>query len=567
MQYKKGVIWNLSTNTVVSLVGHEDFITSARFNLNGRFVVTAADDGSARVWDVATGAQLAVIKFKAGKTTAASFSRDGSQLLIASEDGKARIWDWKSDQKIVEMAGHAKSLSGAEFSPSDEQVLTTSWDSTARLFDVATGRTAAVFAGHSDGIISGTFSSDGRHIATGGSDGTVRLWRAETSIEQTIGKHLGEVHAVAFSPDGQRVVSASQDKTAKIWSAGDGALIRSLDGHANAVWHAEFSRDNRLIATASEDKMARVWHLDREEPPVVLQGHQGLVWQVTLSADARFAATRSADGSVRVWEASSGVQVMALEGFSNLPARIAFAPDANLLATAIGDTIDIWDVVTRSKVTSLRHAGANFEKLAFDASGQRLLAKTSARSVVAWNWKTGAEDGTLSNAVVYAFSADGRMAVGKEFDGNHDLRLWDIANNKDVAILDGTAGVDGQVAFSPDGLKIALPQKNGTIKIMEVFASPQELVDRAKRTVPNCLTGQQRQDAFMGAEPPDWCITGAYHDAELDPAKWEPKWPYKTEVWKHWLAEKRQGRTSALPSEKRTKASWDSPSAPGGARQ
>jgi WD40 repeat protein len=172
-----------------------------------------------------------------------------------------------------------------------------------------------------------------------------------------------------------------------------------------------------------------------------------------------------------------------------------------------------------------------------------LLTATDSRSAFIWDWKNWQEVGNLTNAVVYAFSRDGRMVAGKEFDGRHDFRVWEIAANKEVAILSDTAHVNGEAAFSPDGRRIALPQENGNIQVWTIFATAQDLVDRAKRALLTCLTPQQRKDAFLGPEPPQWCITGAGLENEPDPTKWQPKWPYKSEEWRRWLLGNRHGRT------------------------
>ena len=63
----------------------------------------------------------------------------------------------------------------------------------------------------------------------------------------------------------------------------------------------------------------------------------------------------------------------------------------------------------------------------------------------------------------------------------------------------------------------------------------QALVSRAKSAVPRCLTQDQRNTFFLSPEPPDWCI-------EME------KWPYNTQTWKEWLADRRAGKNPPLPA-------------------
>ena len=66
---------------------------SAVFSPDGNHVVTASADGTARIWDVATGATIAVLKEQHDSINSAAFSPDGSRAVTASRDHAARVWD------------------------------------------------------------------------------------------------------------------------------------------------------------------------------------------------------------------------------------------------------------------------------------------------------------------------------------------------------------------------------------------------------------------------------------------------------------------------------------------
>ncbi|HXG46078.1 MAG TPA: hypothetical protein VNO52_00505, partial [Methylomirabilota bacterium] len=63
-----------------------------RFNRAGTRLVTACDDGAARLWDPATGHQLGEPLRHGARVTYAEFSPDGQRVLTSSWDGTARIW-------------------------------------------------------------------------------------------------------------------------------------------------------------------------------------------------------------------------------------------------------------------------------------------------------------------------------------------------------------------------------------------------------------------------------------------------------------------------------------------
>ena len=68
----------------------------------------------------------------------AAFSPDGRRVVTASKDNTARIWDAETYQQIAVLAGHEGILYSALFSPDGRRVLTASWDNTARIWDAET---------------------------------------------------------------------------------------------------------------------------------------------------------------------------------------------------------------------------------------------------------------------------------------------------------------------------------------------------------------------------------------------------------------------------------------------
>jgi hypothetical protein len=68
-------------------------VRSLQFNPAGTRIVSGSNDGTARVWDAATGASLAELRGHTGWVNSAAFSPDGTQIVTASDDNTARLWD------------------------------------------------------------------------------------------------------------------------------------------------------------------------------------------------------------------------------------------------------------------------------------------------------------------------------------------------------------------------------------------------------------------------------------------------------------------------------------------
>jgi WD domain, G-beta repeat len=61
---------------------------------------------------------------------------DGKRIVTASHDKTARLWDAETGKPIGEIKGHEHIVMSAAFSPDGKRVVTASFDKTARLWDI-----------------------------------------------------------------------------------------------------------------------------------------------------------------------------------------------------------------------------------------------------------------------------------------------------------------------------------------------------------------------------------------------------------------------------------------------
>ncbi|HEY1001218.1 MAG TPA: CHAT domain-containing protein [Streptosporangiaceae bacterium] len=105
-----------------------------------------------------------------------AFSPDGRLLATASFDGTARVWDLATGEQRRTLTGHINWVYGVAFSPDGRLLATASADMTARVWDLATGGHLRTLTGRTDWVRDVAFSPDGRLLATASDDKTARLW-------------------------------------------------------------------------------------------------------------------------------------------------------------------------------------------------------------------------------------------------------------------------------------------------------------------------------------------------------------------------------------------------------
>ena len=336
-------LWDPGTEDALRVVGSTSSgaVRNVAVSPNGRLALSAEADGSARILDIRRRRDLHVLRHD-GPVNDAVFSRDGSSVLTASDDGTARMW--RVSGEPIRTFTHGGHVLRAVFSPDGRTVVTAGDDHTARIWRVRGGALLKVLRGHTGRVLDVAVSPDGSKIATAGDndDRTARLWSMQ-GRELDVLPHRGPVVRVRFSPDGRLLATASGDEMARLWKVSDGKLARTLRGHTLFVRDVAFSRDGKVLATASEDGDGRTWDVRTGRLLHVLRGHFSTVQTIAFSRDGRWIVT-GGPRTAGLWDARTG-QFIAPTGladpFLRGPARgpvvAVFTPEGQRVVTGSGD--------------------------------------------------------------------------------------------------------------------------------------------------------------------------------------------------------------------------------------
>ncbi|MFF7727076.1 helix-turn-helix domain-containing protein [Streptomyces sp. NPDC008001] len=490
------------------LTGHSGAVTDVAFSPDGKTLATGGSDGTARIWDSATGKSRTTLAGHSAPVRSVAFSPDGKILATGSDDRIVRLWDVATGETRGILTGHTRPLQSVAFSPDGLTLATAGGnDETARLWDVATGTPRTTFAAHSQ-VAGVTFTSDGTPFATGGESGINQIWDVTTgrSLHSLRGKPWNNVHSLAFGPAGTSLAIGSDDGTVQLWDTttgkarttftGQGAPVRSLafspDGktlatssmksvrlwdvatgalrttftdHTHPVQSVAFSPDGRSLVTGSSDGTASIWKITTGKARSALPGRTGPVEAVAFSPDGKALATSNYDRTVRVWDMATGRIRRTLTGQPALVASMAFSSDGRSLATGGYDgSVRIWDIATAKTRRILPEHPAAVGRVAFSPDGKTLVTGSQDKTVRTWDVATGAERNTSTRRAAptrgepVVFSADGKTVVTGSLPGGSDrtVRVQDVATGSSTrTITTGHTARAVLMAFSPDGRTLA----------------------------------------------------------------------------------------------------------------
>ena len=446
-------------------------LITASFSPDGRWVVTASDDGTARVWEVASGKAPGQPLRHNGAIKSVAFSPDGKRVVTASADGTARVWEAATGKAVGGPLRHDGVVSSASFSPDGQWVVTASDDGTARVWEVATGKAVGQPLRHNGLVFSASIGPDGKWVVTTSSDQTARLWEAATG--KPVGRplqHDKDVWYADFSPDGKWVVTASGDGTARMWEAATGKPVGPPLRHDGVVSRASFSPGERWVLTASDDGTARVWEAATGKPVGEPLRHSGGVSTAAFSPDGKWVVTASADGTARIWEAATGKAMGEPLLHNSSVSSAAFSPDGRWVVTAsAGGVARVWEAAPAKAASEpLRH-DSSVTSIAVSPDGKWIVTASTDHTARIWESATGKAVGQPlrhdGNVTRTAFSPDGKWVITASSDGT--ARLWEAASGRAVGAPMRHNGGVSSAAFSPDGRWVITASWDGTARVWE----------------------------------------------------------------------------------------------------
>ncbi|KAL8711417.1 MAG: hypothetical protein Q9220_004075 [cf. Caloplaca sp. 1 TL-2023] len=519
--------------------GHHDDVQALQWSSDSRFVLSSAQDLTARVWSLRpeVGFQPTTLGGHKDTVVGAWFSKDQDEIYTISRDGALFCWQYaplpaaeQSKPTDTDERNHSSPLAAWQIAQRHYFM-----QSSAKLSCAALHATSSLLvAGFSNGLcelyeLPGfskihtlsvsqqsiddvAINQSGEWLALGSSQlGQLLVWewQSESYILKQQG-HFDTLNDLAYSREGNRIITAADDGKIKVWDIQSGFCVVTFTEHSSGVTSCQFAHKGSVLFTASLDGSVRAWDLIRYRN------------FRTFSAPSRFSfSSLAVDPSgevvcagslesfdVHVWSVQTGQLLDQLSGHEGPVSSLAFAPSGgNLISGGWDHTVRIWNVFDRKQSSEALRIQADVVCVAIRPDSKQVAVSTLDGQLTFWSVLEGTQSISLDSRRdisggrkfgdrltaaklagsqhfrCISYSMDGSSVIA---GGNSKyICLYDVASGN--LIKKFTVSVNSSLAGSQEYLNSQTLTEAGPMSLLDLHDSKPDA--RAKQLLPGSGRG------------------------------------------------------------------------------
>jgi len=433
-------VWDIETGKQLScLASDRNFTESLDFSPCGKFLAAGEKGGIVQVWAIDSWQLLHKTIFNDEEyRMQISHSPEGTLYAAATSNNAVTVWDVEREKKCYTYCETNENIECTHFTKGSELVFAT--ERQFKTWKLRNSQQSTAIHLHTSFPDSLAFSLDGKTLASGYWNNRIMLWDVANPLKYPICfNQFGGNCSVSVSSTGKIYAIGSDSNTAKVWEIGktEVPLVNfTLPAKSKRITSATFAPTNKLLACGDSKGLLYIWDMQQKKNQYNLTAHADSISSVMFSPNEKQLVSVTRHGPMAIlWDVSCGEKIPEFPGEIE---AIAFSPNSDIIAGGRRKEIILWDVKQREILMVLPHAEKSWWPLAltFSPCGRYLVSGE-------W-WQRGANIKKVA------------------------IRLWSLANGKNIATFYGHPTDIQALTFSPDGTLLASGSYDGTILLWDM---------------------------------------------------------------------------------------------------
>jgi len=339
------------------MIGHRARVRSTLFDATGAVLYTASNDGTARAWDITTGA--------------ARFTVGAAEPQPEPPVAPGETVPGPNPHGVRSLA----------LSPDGRTLATSSESGTVALWDALTGAARGSLDGHRGRVREVSFSRDGASAMTFGFDGDLRLWDLAGHRERSRISTGAPVLAAHLDEASQRVIVLGENSALSVWDAARGARIDDGSLPESRLVDLPVTPRGEVVGA----QPAGVFLVDPASARITREISVSMVSSASVSPDGRSLALGSSGGDVSLVDLASGAVTRSWHALDGVVVTLRFHPGGGLLATIGTDRIArVWECASGRLLAAAPPFPDVPTAMRWSPDGHRLAV--SGMATQAWVW-------------------------------------------------------------------------------------------------------------------------------------------------------------------------------------
>jgi len=355
-------IWDWENEVVLNVLeGHTGFINDVKFAANGKYLASASNDFTTRVWDIGNLTEKKVFPNPGIQVKRAAFTPDNRLMALHFEGDSAYILDVESGKQRLRLP-IPKGTRDMVFSPDGNLFSIWFSDDSVSVWDITSGKRLANTYFKSTGF-SGlciTSQNDIRMVTSDTAGFAIVNWNLKEKTQMLkfkMEEKLEAIKDVDFSPDGRKVVFFFTTKAILGDLTNKDAPVKILMDDILDHTSETFSPDSRYIALGYSNGLIKIRSaLTGKILSTFGITNTEIVHSLNYSADGKFLASWR-ENHIDIWDVKREIKLLTLAGTGDFVFNLMLSSNGGRLAAICDNVLKVWELNAESLINYWKKTG------------------------------------------------------------------------------------------------------------------------------------------------------------------------------------------------------------------